>query len=37
MTGTTTRTIQLSSEYELPNDDVTITFSPSGSFKTVAQ
>ena len=37
MTGTTTRTIQLSSEYELPNDDVTITFSPSGSFKTVVQ
>ncbi len=37
MTGTATRTIQLSSEYELPNDDVTITFSPSGSFKTVAQ
>lgn len=36
LTGTTTRTIQLSSEYELPNDDVTITFSPSGSFKTVA-
>ncbi|HYK03785.1 MAG TPA: GspH/FimT family pseudopilin [Thermoanaerobaculia bacterium] len=37
MVGTTTRTIQLSSEHELPNDDVTITFSPSGSFKTVAQ
>jgi prepilin-type N-terminal cleavage/methylation domain-containing protein len=37
MTGTTTRTLQLSSEYELPNDDVTITFSPTGSFKTVAQ
>lgn len=37
MVGVTTRTIQLSSDYELPNDDVTITFSPSGSFKTVAQ
>lgn len=37
MTGTTTRTIQLTSDYELPNDDVTITFSPSGSFKTTAQ
>lgn len=36
MVGTATRTIQLSSDYELPNDDVTITFSPSGSFKTVA-
>lgn len=37
MVGTATRTIQLSSDYELPNDDVTITFSPSGSFKTVAE
>jgi prepilin-type N-terminal cleavage/methylation domain-containing protein len=37
MVGVTTRTIQLSSDYELPNDDVTITFSPSGSFKTVAE
>jgi prepilin-type N-terminal cleavage/methylation domain-containing protein len=36
LTGVNTRVIQLSSEHELPNDDVTITFSPSGSFKTAA-
>lgn len=37
LTGTTTRTIQMKSEYELPNDDVTITFQPSGSFKTKSE